>query len=175
MRGRFPCVCFTEAPIGEAASLFRLSGISTPESGPRYEPYGIAVQKEWLFARGGRPVIYQADNEYDPLPESHRWRHARYEPAADVDFTWEREWRIRTDSLALDPSKSLVIVPTADEAFSIMYDNATISAPSNEDASWILPSHSPKWLAVSLDLFGIVAREEGRPNPALQRTRFARR
>ena len=52
-------VCFTEAPIQEFNSIFALASIASERHlRPRYEPYGIAVSKTWLFAQGGRPVIY---------------------------------------------------------------------------------------------------------------------
>ena len=77
----------------------------------RYRPFGIMISKEWLYAQGGRPVVYQPDNEYLNLPEDMRYRHVRYEPDNDKDFTWEREWRIKTDSLILDPDETTLIVP----------------------------------------------------------------
>ncbi|MBN1567225.1 MAG: hypothetical protein JXA73_05235 [Acidobacteria bacterium] len=46
------CVCFTEAPIHEFNSIFSLVEIAASEKErPRYEPYGIAVNKNWLFPK----------------------------------------------------------------------------------------------------------------------------
>ena len=115
IRGGHRCVCFTEAPIAELASVFALGG-SSAETNPRYEPYGVAVRKEWLFERGGRPVIYQTDAERVSLPQGLQWRHARYEPP-HIDFTWEREWRLCTDILKLEPQDTLVVVRTVHEAY----------------------------------------------------------
>jgi hypothetical protein len=58
-------------------------------------------------------VIYQSDAEYDQLSLDYRWRHVRYEPDAvpPIDFSWEREWRIRIDELALPPGETQIIVP----------------------------------------------------------------
>jgi hypothetical protein len=72
------------------------------------------VPKTWGFERGGRPVIYQTEEEYHNLPESLRWRHVRFDPLNGIDFTWEREWRIRIDELVLDISVAVVIVPDSD-------------------------------------------------------------
>jgi hypothetical protein len=69
------------------------------------------VSKLWLFQQGGRPVIYQPDGEYDLLPEVLRYRHVRYEPD-QVDFTWEREWRIQTKTLPLDLQQTTFVVPS---------------------------------------------------------------
>lgn len=102
IRGNFQCVCFTEAP---EETFHKVVG--------RYRPFGVRVSKRWLYERGGRPVIYQPDTEYEQLPDTHRWRHVRYEPDVDhpVDFTWEREWRIQTPELQLPPGEAQLILP----------------------------------------------------------------
>jgi hypothetical protein len=76
-------------------------------------------EKSWLFAYGGRPVIYQSDSEFDDLPEGIRWRHVRYEPGC-VDFTWEREWRIQSDELHFVPSEAFLVVPDRERADSLV-------------------------------------------------------
>ena len=107
IKGGYRCVCFTESPIGKFPHLF---SDENPLKFP-YAPFGIMVDKKWLWERGGRPVIYQSDEEYKLLHEQQRWRHKIYDPLGGVDFTWEREWRINVDELVLDPSKATVIVP----------------------------------------------------------------
>lgn len=89
IRGGYKCVCFTEAPLPAIAG-----GFVNPESFSRYSPFGLMFDKSWLYANGGRPVIYQPDTDFNALPEDMRWRHVRYEPLAvpPIDFTWEREW-----------------------------------------------------------------------------------
>jgi hypothetical protein len=72
----------------------------------------VIVSKVWLFNQGGRPVIYQANDEYDQLPDSLKYRHVRYEPHRGIDHTWEREWRIQTDRLPLCPDETTFVVPT---------------------------------------------------------------
>lgn len=157
IKGGYRCVCFTEAPIAEIPTIVRLARDAAEISlRPRYEPYGVAVPKEWLFARGGRPVIYQSEDEFLHLPEEMRYRHVRYEPG-NVDFTWEREWRIQTDDLVLDPKSTLFIMPKADEVFDFMYGHATLEAEWDDLDNEGLPTnfyHKAKWMAVSLDLFG---------------------
>lgn len=98
----YRCVCFTEAPENTFHNVIG-----------RYRPFGIRVSKKGLYALGGRPVIYQSDSEYGSLAESHRWRHVRYEPDSEppIDFTWEREWRIRADEVHLQPGEARIIVP----------------------------------------------------------------
>lgn len=154
----YPSVSFTEAPIQEFNSIFSLADIaSTDEDKPRYEPYGVAVSKEWLFAKGGRPVIYDDESSFKDIPEDQRYRYVPYDPIIGEDYTWEREWRIRQEHLYLDPSHTLVIVPTSEEAFDLVYDHSIDEADSDvEDGEsyFSSPYKKPKWLAVSLDLFG---------------------
>jgi hypothetical protein len=151
----YNCVCFTEAPIQEFNSIFSLIQIaSSQDERPRYEPYGVAVSKKWLFNKGGRPVIYDHPIALDDFPNSLRYRFVPYDPENGTDFTWEREWRIKTDFLQLDPNETLIIVPTSEEAFQIVYSFANIEADWDDEQP-IGAYHVPKWLAVSLDLFGI--------------------
>lgn len=106
IRGGYSCVCFSEAPL---ASLEH--GLVNPSVYSRYSPFGIMFEKSWLFAYGGRPVIYESDAEFDALPEVLRWRHVRYEPEV-IDFTWEREWRIHCSELHFTPNEACLVVPS---------------------------------------------------------------
>ena len=58
-------------------------------------------------------TLARADDEYALLPDALKWRHVRYEPNGipPIDFTWEREWRLNTDQLAVDPQHCTLIVP----------------------------------------------------------------
>ena len=110
IRGDWRCVCFTETPLAHLAHALNVDGI-------RYFPAGVMVTKEWLFSKGGRPVIYQPEADYALLPEELRYRHVRYElnharAERAVDWTWEREWRIRTDHLAFAPDEVTLVCPT---------------------------------------------------------------
>jgi hypothetical protein len=114
IRGGHRCVCFSEAPVDYLGFALERS---LPSQRP-YQPVGILLAKEWLFRRGGRPVIYQPDAEYDLLVDEQKWRHVRYDPAAEarVDFSWEREWRIRIDALEFEPNEVQVVVPSREVA-----------------------------------------------------------
>lgn len=102
IKGGFHCVCFAEAPQN---TFHKVLG--------KYKPFGIKIAKSWLFEIGGRPVIYQSESEYDSLLEEMRWRHVRYEPNRNppIDFTWEREWRIKTKEVPIEPNMSTIVVP----------------------------------------------------------------
>lgn len=152
------CVCFTEAPIQEFNSIFSLVSVAaSKEERPRYEPYGIAVNKHWLFKQGGRPVIYDSPSSFNDLPPAMRHRFVPYDLEKGIDFTWEREWRIRTSTLALDPKQTLVVVPKSDEAFELVYEFADMNMDYDYADGESFPVgtyHTAHWLAVSLDLFG---------------------
>jgi len=152
------CVCFTEAPIVEFGSVFSLNKIaSSKEERPRYEPYGVAVTKEWLFEQGGRPVIYDHPTACDKFPDDLKYRFIPYNPQEGIDCTYEREWRIKTDNLQLSPRNTLVIVPTADEAFEMVYQFADFYPDAYDDVhdEHYEGGFDPKWLVVSLDLLGV--------------------
>jgi hypothetical protein len=102
------CVCFTEAPLNSLPG-----GLVNPTNFSRYAPFGLLFTKKWIFENGGRPVIYQPESEFSELPESHKWRHMRYEPnaAQPIDFTWEREWRIKGQGLVFQPNDVVILVP----------------------------------------------------------------
>jgi hypothetical protein len=119
--GGHKCICFSEAPIASLAHMLA--------SGPnKYAPLGVMVDKVWLFAQGGRPVIYEPLAEYNSLPESHRYRHVNYDPVNeggdDHDVSWEREWRVRTDSLLLDPTAVTFVVPFRSMVESVKEEHA---------------------------------------------------
>jgi len=134
--------------------LYPTYGTSVNER-PRYEPYGIAIPKDFLFSRGGRPVIYDHPSSIDEFPASQRYRFVPHDPEQGIDFTWEREWRIRTEEFILDPSQTLIVVPTSEEAFEVVYQFANVEADYDDAGSPVGAYHEPKWLAVSLDLFGL--------------------
>ncbi len=114
-----------------------------------WEPYGIAVQRDFLEAMGARPVVYCSSNEiFNVAPENRVWMHpagsrkkeerssecagnAKAFPdsltAIEGHGHWskEREWRLNADlHLASIPSdKAFIFVPGLEEALAL----ATIS------------------------------------------------
>jgi len=107
IKGGYKCVCFSEAPLTSLED-----GFVNPDAYSRYSPFGIILEKRWLYEQGGRPVIYQTNEEFNILPPELQWRHVRYEPNKEppVDFTWEREWRIQCDFLQIDPAYAGIVV-----------------------------------------------------------------
>ena len=148
------CICFSETPLTEIANLLKVNEV-TSQSGlrPRYEAYGVVVPKKWVWDQGARPVIYQPDLEYDILPEKLKYRHVRYELKSDIDFTWEREWRLKVNELILLPENTIFIVPTIEEVIYLKREYFSHMAmavsslgedalPYIEDFPWrIIPLH----------------------------------
>jgi hypothetical protein len=156
IRGGYRCVCFTEAPLPAMAAGFVNAGSFT-----RYSPFGLMFEKTWVYAHGARPVIYQPDVDFDTLPEEMRWRHVRYEPLGSpvVDFTWEREWRLRCDELHFSPGEVVLVVPNNEweafvfgiwdsqqqleaEAYSMIFDQ-TILEQMYQPCPWRIVSLAP--------------------------------
>jgi hypothetical protein len=107
IRDEIPCVCWSELTVAEVGQF-----LADPDAlDQEYKAYGLVIDKLWLFARGGRPVIYQPDAEYELLHETQRFRHMRYEPDDDFDFSWIREWRVPAEALSLDRDKAAVLLP----------------------------------------------------------------
>jgi hypothetical protein len=116
------CVSFAEAPIRQLRDVFRWgAGVDA-----RLQPFGVLLGKDYLFALGGRPVIYQPDAEYEQLPESLRYRHVRYDPITTppIDYTWEREWRLRADVLQLEPERCCIVVASEADRTALFIEHA---------------------------------------------------
>lgn len=108
IKGSYKCVCFSEAPVAALTHL-----LAKGPKGYRYQPYGILLEKQWLFAKGGRPVIYGTDSDWTLLPSALEYRYVKFDLTGPypIDFTWEREWRILADELVINPNDVTVVVP----------------------------------------------------------------
>jgi hypothetical protein len=116
VRGGAPAVCMFDVPLGE------LRRILVRQNRRRYEPFGIAIDRRYAFGCGARPVIYLPWREARELvPPAEHWRVVGLEldRGPSVDWTHEREWRLRGD-LALEPRACAALVETwrdADEIY----------------------------------------------------------
>ena len=110
IKGDHICVCFTEAP----PVCLTTEGSFNSQYFSRYSPFGFEFSKKYIFEKGGRPVIYSPDEEYQEENKQFNWRHIRYDPTENdkrIDFTWEREWRLKTYKLKLDPNEVKLVLP----------------------------------------------------------------
>lgn len=154
IRGGFPCICFSEAPI----ALLK-HGLINQTGFTRYSPFGLLFSKESIFLQGGRQVIYQPESEYSDLPQALRWRHVRLEldPSfARIDFTWEREWRLPQKSLRFNESEIVVVFPNetyanrfAEEMNSESFYTAWAYTQVLGDIAWAYDTGNP-WRCIAL-------------------------
>ena len=150
-------VSFFEAPVKQLRDVFRWSA----ERDARRQPYGVLLGKDYLYALGGRPVIYQSATEYGQLPESMRFRHVEYDPLADppIDATWQREWRLRADVLPLEPERCCIVVASEADRVALLTEHAEreemrleVLAPTVGGSLADLFSESFPWPVISLDV-----------------------
>lgn len=127
IRGGFPVVSFTSAPLME---LPEMRCFRTHRMRWDFEPYGLCVRHAALVRAGARPVIYGTEQVWEQLGDSDAPYFQLNEPSIDlsdsnhpgansgIDWSREREWRYRgnLDLTAFDPADILVFVPTYDEA-----------------------------------------------------------
>ena len=155
IRGGFHCVCLSEAPLGVITQTLK----PQENGGMRYKPFGVIVSKSWLFQQGGRPVIYQSHQEYDLLHCDQRYRHVRYDPQNGIDYTWEREWRIRLHKLRLSPEQTTFVVPTRKWEKKFQDDFIQDSALLNSEMG-VPISESMPWHFVVLEDLGVQGFED---------------
>jgi len=92
--GKQPAVCLFDAPVAE------LFGLLARKNRHRYQPFGVALERRYAFSVGARPVIYMPLEEARGLlPASELWRVMSLDLASDpqIDWTFEREWRVAGD------------------------------------------------------------------------------
>lgn len=103
--GKDSVICFSEMPFYNYLQYIDSRNENFVSS------YGIAIEKKEAFKLGARPVIYGLDNEnklnyncnYNycrildekTLPLNEQYRLVNYDPSKKIDWTHEREWRIR--------------------------------------------------------------------------------
>jgi hypothetical protein len=139
-------ICFTEAPL---PSLVKMFDVFAKYSSPMYAPYGIAVLKKDLFDLGARPVIYGPADEKILLDKSIHWRYESYIPH-DHDFSWLREWRIKTD-VKLDNSKSFVITNTKQEELDHSFEEGDIDVDGCIADGQFWPEYKREWKSISIE------------------------
>lgn len=104
--GKNQVVCFSEAPEGEFI-----------KEKNHFKPFGISIDKAYFFSSGGRPVIYQPKEEHAFIAPELHWKLVTYNPTSStehrwIDWSWQREWRIRTDRFLLPVEQTTFLVPS---------------------------------------------------------------
>ncbi len=87
------------------------------------DSYGLCVRREWLQARGAKPVNYGNDSQWATLPDSERPFYQLQTTrsrvgAKTIDWTQEAEWRVPQDVDLSEAGRADVVlfVPTDVEA-----------------------------------------------------------
>lgn len=102
--GKNSAVCFQDAPLSSVCQntwfeqKLRENGTT---SKTRYHPCGFMFSKQIVYQNGGRPVIYdKTEDAKKYLPEEQWWRIVNFDLSnmdSIVDWTHEREWRVKGD------------------------------------------------------------------------------
>ena len=95
-----PVVCFSAVSVGELPdrTVFRKHLARWD-----FVPYGLAIRKTVLQAAGCKEVIYGNNSKWNELPDEQKpWFQLETSSNGKIDWTEEREWRLRGD---LDLSK----------------------------------------------------------------------
>lgn len=91
--------CFMDIPF--FSLKYVLNQEKSSDINPRYEPYGIFIEKNLAYEKGIRPVSYLSNEEKEILkiPEQELWRVVRLEVHNNDWISWvhEREWRCQGD------------------------------------------------------------------------------
>lgn len=116
--GETPAVCLQEAPLTAIAENLQYEEKLRKEENHkvRYLGFGIRFQKNFIYKKNGRPVIYDETNrakEY--LPENEWWRIVKLDLSNKehiIDWTHEREWRVPGE-LCFEYLQCEIIVPNS--------------------------------------------------------------
>ncbi len=111
VRGAAAAVSFTACPLQQLASrrTFRAH-----RGRWDFEPYGLAISRDWLLAQGARPVVYRDHSDLmgnDPFEQP-----ARSQGSGRYDWRTEQEWRHPGDiDLGSLPADSALVLVHSDD------------------------------------------------------------
>jgi len=114
--GGIRAVCFQDIPLyGVCQNTFHEQMNRIELGGTlRYRPIGLTFEKEYLFNKGARPVLYERKNVAKQiLPEAEWWRIVNYDLSNEdsiIDWTHEREWRMKGD-FEFELNQAIIIMP----------------------------------------------------------------
>lgn len=134
--GNTPAVCFQESPLYSICQNCQYEAKDAKENNKeaRYSAFGLMFQKDYIYNKGGRPVLYEdTDFAKKILPEDQWWRIVRFDLSNSdsiIDWTHEREWRI-PNNFKFDISKATIIVPNP-ENYRVFYE---LSKVGGEDVA----------------------------------------
>ena len=126
--GTDSAVCFQDGPLYGIAQNCLHEQQNKDELGSkiRYSPVGLSFRKDYVFKKGGRPVIYESkDVAKSILPPAEWWRIVSFDLSGTViiDWTHEREWRVKGD-FTFELSEAIVVLNRT-EAYRHFIKNTT--------------------------------------------------
>lgn len=141
--------CFMDIPFSSLKYVLNEENSSITH--PRYEPYGIFIEKNLAYQKGVRPVLYLSDEETKRLniPNDELWRVVRLEVHDKEWISWlhEREWRCEGDfelpckkhTKLIRPFKFGVLVKTYRDVLRLQKEMERCPDDFNVEISTILP------------------------------------
>lgn len=109
-------ISFTESPL----NLYIKSFDFFKPPNPLYAPYGIAIKKSALYDIGARPALYMTSKNEKYLRKKIKWRYVELD-CPKLDFTWQREWRLRLKKLKLNKTDVFIIIDSKADEKSLAY------------------------------------------------------
>lgn len=108
-------ISFTEAPLPILCNMFDYFLDAHPNR-PMFAPYGIGFKKQHLYDLGARHAIYGDGDEFNKLHPDLKWRFVKFDINSE-EFSWQREWRLKTEKglLDLDYSSAIVVVRSKED------------------------------------------------------------
>lgn len=111
-------VCFQDSPVhslGENVYFEQQYRKKVPSAKMRYLGAGLMFEKDYVYQKKGRPVIYEKTSiAKEILPRSEWWRIVGFDISDEknvVDWTHEREWRV-PDEFKFSLDSVTVVVPS---------------------------------------------------------------
>lgn len=102
--GPTPAVCFQDASLAAICqNVFfeQKYNEGKKNAKTRYRAVGLAFPKDYIYAKGARPVIYDKTADAKKfLPADQQWRIVNFDLSNQesfIDWTHEREWRMPGD------------------------------------------------------------------------------
>lgn len=99
--GDIPAVCFQDIPLHSISeNIFYEQELKVEKNAAnyRYTGFGLRFAKDYIFRKGGRPVIYDITSEAkDYLNSKNHWRIVNLnllDRENFIDWSHEREWRV---------------------------------------------------------------------------------
>lgn len=116
--GSNKAVCFQELPLTSLVENVYHEETNKNKLGgkTRYEAVGLAFHKPYAYRKGARPVIYERTSDAKRIlsNEDEYWRIVNFDLSDGeniIDWTHEREWRIKGD-FEFELPRVTVILPT---------------------------------------------------------------